>query len=31
MSGQETLVAINGEAPKTVGAGVVHQMMGSDR
>ncbi|MDE4587482.1 hypothetical protein LOF17_06755 [Sinorhizobium meliloti] len=30
MSGQETLVAINGEAPKTVGAGVVHQMMGSD-
>ncbi len=30
MSGQETLVAINGEAPKTVGAGVVHQMMGND-
>ncbi|MQW58122.1 hypothetical protein [Sinorhizobium meliloti] len=30
MSGQETLVAINGEAPKTVGAGVVHQLMGSD-
>ncbi|MQX40119.1 hypothetical protein GHK58_07745 [Sinorhizobium meliloti] len=29
MSGQETLVAINGEAPKTVGAGVVHQMMGT--
>lgn len=28
MSGQETLVAINGEAPKAVGAGVVHQMMG---
>lgn len=29
MSGQETLVAINGEAPGIVGAGVVHQMMGS--
>lgn len=30
MSGQETLVAINGDAPQSVGAGVVHQMMGSD-
>lgn len=30
MSGQETLVAINGEAPKSVGAGVVHQMMGAE-
>jgi hypothetical protein len=29
MSGQETLVAINGEAPSAVGAGVVHQMMGA--
>jgi len=29
MSGQETLVAINGEAPEYVGAGVVHQMHGS--
>lgn len=28
MSGQETLVAINGEAPSAVGAGVVHTMMG---
>lgn len=28
MSGQETLVAINGEPPSAVGAGVVHQMMG---
>ena len=28
MSGQETLVAINGEVPTAVGAGVVHQMMG---
>lgn len=26
MSGQETLVAIDGEAPTSVGAGVVHQM-----
>lgn len=30
MSGQETLVAINGDAPTHVGAGVVHQMMGTD-
>ena len=30
MSGQETLVAINGEAPSAVGAGVVHEMMGSE-
>ena len=30
MSGQETLVAINGEAPTTVGAGVVHQMTGEN-
>lgn len=30
MSGQETLVAINGEAPEYVGAGVVHEMHGSD-
>ena len=29
MSGQETLVAINGEAPEYVGAGVVHEMYGS--
>lgn len=28
MSGQETLVAINGDPPTAVGAGVVHQMMG---
>jgi hypothetical protein len=28
MSGQETLVALNGPAPKAVGAGVVHQMNG---
>lgn len=28
MSGQETLVAINGDPPSAVGAGVVHQMMG---
>lgn len=28
MSGQETLVAINGEPPFAVGAGVVHQMIG---
>jgi len=31
MSGQETLVAINGEAPDYVGAGVVHQMSGGDQ
>jgi hypothetical protein len=30
MSGQETLVAINGEAPTAVGAGVVHEMQGGD-
>ena len=30
MSGQETLVAINGEAPSAVGAGVVHQMTGEN-
>lgn len=30
MSGQETLVAINGDAPTSVGAGVVHQMNGGD-
>lgn len=30
MSGQETLVAINGEAPSAVGAGVVHEMHGSE-
>lgn len=30
MSGQETLVAINGEAPSAVGAGVVHEMQGSE-
>lgn len=29
MSGQETLVAINGDAPTAVGAGVVHTMKGS--
>ena len=29
MSGQETLVAINGEAPAYVGAGVVHSMFGT--
>jgi hypothetical protein len=29
MSGQETLVAINGDAPQAVGAGVVHTMKGS--
>lgn len=28
MSGQETLVAINGERPSAVGAGVVHEMRG---
>lgn len=30
MSGQETLVAINGDAPEYVGAGVVHEMRGSE-
>jgi hypothetical protein len=30
MSGQETLVAINGPAPTAVGAGVVHSMQGGD-
>lgn len=30
MSGQETLVAINGEAPTMVGAGVAHEMHGSE-
>jgi len=30
MSGQETLVAINGDAPTMVGAGAVHQMIGGD-
>lgn len=30
MSGQETLVAINGTAPTMVGAGVVHSMMGGE-
>lgn len=30
MSGQETLVAINGEAPQSVGAGVVHSMIGAE-
>lgn len=30
MSGQETLVAINGPAPSAVGAGVVHSMTGSE-
>lgn len=30
MSGQETLVAINGEKPTAVGAGVVHEMHGSE-
>jgi hypothetical protein len=29
MSGQETLVAINGPAPDVVGAGVVHEMIGT--
>lgn len=29
MSGQETLVAINGTAPTSVGAGVVHEMIGT--
>lgn len=30
MSGQETLVAINGDAPEVVGAGVVHEMRGAE-
>ena len=30
MSGQETLVAINGDAPERIGAGVVHVMHGSE-
>ena len=30
MSGQETLVAIDGEAPAAVGAGVVHQMFSGE-
>jgi len=30
MSGQETLLAVNGEAPTTVGAGVVHKMTGGE-
>lgn len=30
MSGQETLVAINGQAPNSVGAGVVHSMEGAE-
>lgn len=30
MSGQETLVAINGDAPERVGAGVVHVMHGGE-
>lgn len=29
MSGQETMVAINGPAPDVVGAGVVHEMIGT--
>lgn len=29
MSGQETLVAINGDAPEAVGAGVIHTMWGN--
>lgn len=29
MSGQETLVALNGDAPQAVGAGVVHEMHGT--
>ena len=29
MSGQETLVAIDGDAPSTVGAGTVHEMRGA--
>lgn len=30
MSGQETLVAINGDAPSAIGAGVVHEMRGAE-
>lgn len=30
MSGQETLVAINGDAPSQIGAGVAHSMKGSE-
>jgi hypothetical protein len=30
MSGQETLVAINGDGPSMVGAGVIHSMMGAE-
>ena len=30
MSGQETLLAVNGDAPTMVGAGAVHQMMGGE-
>lgn len=30
MSGQETLVAVNGDAPDYVGAGVVHEMRGAE-
>jgi hypothetical protein len=30
MSGQETLVAINGKGPTTLGAGVIHEMLGAE-
>jgi hypothetical protein len=30
MTGQETMVAINGPAPKVIGAGVVHEMHGTE-
>lgn len=30
MSGQETLVAINGKGPDAVGAGVIHEMQGAE-
>jgi hypothetical protein len=30
MSGQETLVAINGKGPSMVGAGVIHEMQGAE-
>ena len=30
MSGQETLVAINGKGPEMLGAGVIHEMIGAD-
>ncbi len=30
MSGQETLVAINGKGPTAVGAGVIHEMQGAE-